>query len=136
MDHHAEEWYRLSYSVLLLLGQLIYHLTWLQNLNFFFSLKMNQAPPHLASIRVGGKYRFGRLIGSGSFGQIYLGINVFDLGINVVTAEEVAIKLEPLRTKFPQLEYEARVYRALAGGSIIIIDPSWYSVCSFFWSRR
>jgi serine/threonine protein kinase len=30
-------------------------------------------PPHLSDIRVGGKYRFGRKIGSGSFGDIYLG---------------------------------------------------------------
>jgi hypothetical protein len=38
------------------------------------------------------------------------------VGINVINAEEVAIKLEPIRAKHPQLEYEARVYKALAGG--------------------
>ena len=38
------------------------------------------------------------------------------LGINVINGEEVAIKIEPIRAKHPQLEYEARVYKALAGG--------------------
>jgi casein kinase I family protein HRR25 len=33
-----------------------------------------------------------------------------------VTGDEVAIKLEPIRAKSPQLEYEARVYKSLAGG--------------------
>ncbi|KAG5606221.1 hypothetical protein H5410_027713 [Solanum commersonii] len=36
--------------------------------------------------RVGNKYRLGRKIGSGSFGEIYL-------GTNIQTNEEVAIKL-------------------------------------------
>lgn len=67
------------------------------------------APNHLSHLRVGGKYRFGSKIGSGSFGEIYL-------GVNVVTQEEVAIKIEPVRSKHPQLEYEARVYKSLAGG--------------------
>jgi len=30
--------------------------------------------------------------------------------------EEVAIKLESVKAKHPQLEYEARVYKSLAGG--------------------
>ncbi|CAO3579696.1 unnamed protein product [Absidia cylindrospora] len=38
-------------------------------------------------LRVGNKYRIGRKIGYGSFGDIYL-------GTNIVTGEEVAIKLE------------------------------------------
>ncbi|KAI9188442.1 serine/threonine protein kinase [Blastocladiella emersonii ATCC 22665] len=57
----------------------------------------------------GQKYRIGRKIGSGSFGDIYL-------GTNIMNGEEVAIKLESVKAKHPQLEYEARVYRALAGG--------------------
>ncbi|KAI8809545.1 kinase-like domain-containing protein [Cladochytrium replicatum] len=60
-------------------------------------------------IRIGGKFRIGRKIGSGSFGDIYL-------GTFIVTGEEVAIKLESIRAKHPQLEYESKVYRALAGG--------------------
>lgn len=60
-------------------------------------------------LRVGGKYRLGRKIGSGSFGDIYL-------GVNIVTHEEVAIKLESVKTRHPQLAYEYKLYRILAGG--------------------
>lgn len=67
-------------------------------------------------LRVGGKvrseltqYRIGKKIGSGSFGDIYL-------GVNIISGEEVAIKLESIKAKHPQLEYEAKVYKTLAGG--------------------
>ncbi|CAK7229563.1 serine/threonine protein kinase [Sporothrix curviconia] len=60
-------------------------------------------------LRVGNKYRIGRKIGSGSFGDIYL-------GTNIISGEEIAIKLESVKAKHPQLEYEARVYKSLAGG--------------------
>lgn len=58
--------------------------------------------------RVGGCYRLGRKIGSGSFGDIYL-------GTNIPTGEEVAIKLESMKTRHPQLEYEWRLYKLLQG---------------------
>mmetsp|Transcript_14377 Transcript_14377/g.36662 ORF Transcript_14377/g.36662 Transcript_14377/m.36662 type:complete len:368 (-) Transcript_14377:289-1392(-) len=61
-------------------------------------------------LRVGGKYRLGRKIGGGSFGDIFL-------GSNVQTGEEVAIKLESVKTRHPQLLYEAKVYRILAGAT-------------------
>jgi casein kinase 1 len=57
-------------------------------------------------LRVGGRYRLGRKIGSGSFGDIYL-------GINITTGEEVAVKLESRRCRHPQLAYEYRIYRLL-----------------------
>ena len=60
-------------------------------------------------LRVGKKYRLGRKIGSGSFGDIYL-------GTNMTTGEEVAIKLESIKTKHPQLLYESKIYRILHGG--------------------
>jgi casein kinase 1/casein kinase I family protein HRR25 len=60
-------------------------------------------------LRVGRKYRLGRKIGSGSFGDIYL-------GTNTTTGEEVAIKLESVKTKHPQLLYESKIYRILHGG--------------------
>lgn len=69
---------------------------------------MNAQKPNL-ELRVGKKYRIGRKIGSGSFGDIYL-------GTNIISGEEVAIKLESVRARHPQLEYEARVYKALVGG--------------------
>ncbi|ORX90900.1 putative casein kinase I [Basidiobolus meristosporus CBS 931.73] len=59
--------------------------------------------------RVANKFRLGRKIGSGSFGEIYL-------ATNIVSGEEVAVKLESVKARHPQLEYEAKVYKALAGG--------------------
>lgn len=38
------------------------------------------------------------------------------LGCNIISGEEVAIKLESVKAKHPQLEYEAKVYKTLAGG--------------------
>ncbi|KAK6789585.1 hypothetical protein RDI58_013385 [Solanum bulbocastanum] len=66
--------------------------------------------------RVGNKYRLGRKIGSGSFGEIYL-------GTNIQTNEEVAIKLENVKTKHPQLLYESKLYRILQGGSNSRFSP-------------
>lgn len=60
-------------------------------------------------LRVGGKFRLGRKIGSGSFGDVYL-------GTNVQNCEEVAVKLESVRSRCPQLFYECKVYSILAGG--------------------
>jgi len=60
-------------------------------------------------LRVGGRYRLGRKIGSGSFGDIYL-------GTNITSHEEVAIKLECLKSKHPQLHIEAKFYRMMQGG--------------------
>ncbi|XP_058723246.1 casein kinase 1-like protein 1 [Vicia villosa] len=58
--------------------------------------------------RVGNKYRLVRKIGSGSFGEIYL-------GTNIQTNEDVGVKLENVRTKNPQLLYESKLYRILQG---------------------
>jgi casein kinase I homolog HRR25 len=38
------------------------------------------------------------------------------LGINIISGKEVAIKLESVKAKYPQLEYESKVYKMLAGG--------------------
>ncbi|XP_039258918.1 casein kinase I-like [Styela clava] len=58
---------------------------------------------------VGGKYRLVRKIGSGSFGDIYL-------GINIANGEEVAVKLESQKARHPQLLYESKVYKILHSG--------------------
>lgn len=55
---------------------------------------------HLSSIRG---------IHTDLLGDIYL-------GVNIVSGEEVAIKLESVKAKHPQLEYESKVYKSLAGG--------------------
>ncbi|PKU82363.1 Casein kinase I isoform delta-like [Dendrobium catenatum] len=70
--------------------------------------------------RVANKFRLGRKIGSGSFGEIYL-------GTNVQTNEEVAIKLENVKTKHPQLLYESKLYRILQGGTGIP-NVRWFGV--------
>eukprot|EP01119_Soliformovum_irregulare_P022731 TRINITY_DN782_c0_g1_i1.p1 TRINITY_DN782_c0_g1~~TRINITY_DN782_c0_g1_i1.p1 ORF type:complete len:442 (-),score=104.40 TRINITY_DN782_c0_g1_i1:135-1460(-) len=71
-------------------------------------------------LRVANKYRLGRKVGAGSFGDIYL-------GTNVTNNEDVAIKLEPSRVRHPQLLYEAKLYKILAGG-IGIPYVRWYGV--------
>ncbi|KAG6535787.1 hypothetical protein ZIOFF_000816 [Zingiber officinale] len=59
---------------------------------------------------VGAKYMLGRKIGSGSFGEIFL-------ATHVDTFEIVAVKIENIKTKHPQLLYEAKLYNILQGGS-------------------
>ncbi|KAL0654607.1 hypothetical protein Bca4012_097298 [Brassica carinata] len=69
---------------------------------------------------IGGKFKLGRKIGSGSFGELYL-------GVNVQTGEEVAVKLESVKTKHCQLHYESKLYMLLQGGSGIP-NIKWYGV--------
>merc|ERR1711915_475619 len=61
-------------------------------------------------IRIAGRYRLGRKIGGGSFGDIYLASDV------VSTNEEVAVKLEHVKTKHPQLHIESKFYKVMQGG--------------------
>ncbi|RNA05857.1 casein kinase I isoform alpha isoform X4 [Brachionus plicatilis] len=69
---------------------------------------------------VSGKYRLVRKIGSGSFGDIYL-------GINVTNGEEIAVKLESVKARHPQLLYESKLYKILQGG-VGIPHIRWYGV--------
>lgn len=66
----------------------------------------SQYPP-LTHLMVAGYSVYNKL-GSGSFGDIYLA--------KTSTGEEVAIKVESVRARYPQLIYEANVYRILQGG--------------------
>ncbi|KAI5510971.1 protein kinase protein [Trichomonas vaginalis G3] len=59
---------------------------------------------------VGNFYRLLRHIGGGSFGEIYA-------GEDTRSNKKVAIKLEPAKTKSPQLEIEYRIYNIFAGGN-------------------
>ncbi|TYI74048.1 hypothetical protein E1A91_D07G173000v1 [Gossypium mustelinum] len=69
---------------------------------------------------IGGKFKLGRKIGSGSFGELYL-------GVNVQTGEEVAVKLESAKTKHPHLYYESKLYMLLQGG-MGIPHLKWFGV--------
>ena len=57
---------------------------------------------------VGNIYQIKKRIGSGSFGTIYEGENITD-------GSRVAIKLEPLRTSYAQLNYESKLYTLFSG---------------------
>jgi len=71
-------------------------------------------------VRVGRRYRVGRRIGSGSFGEIYL-------GTDIMTGKEVAIKMESTKRRNPHLFYECKLYKMLSGG-IGIPQVYWYGV--------
>jgi len=58
---------------------------------------------------VAGTYRLDKKIGSGSYGVIYLGTNIY-------TEERVAVKLELQSVRRPKLASEYKIYRTLAGG--------------------
>ena len=53
-------------------------------------------------IRICGKYKVSKKLGSGSYGDIYQ-------GINIKTSEEIGIKLEKLTADTPMLRYEASI---------------------------
>lgn len=63
----------------------------------------------MQDLQVGGKFKLTKKIGSGSFGEIYR-------GINLVSNEEVAIKLENTTSRHPQLIYESKLIKLLQGG--------------------
>lgn len=77
-----------------------------------------------AEFLVAGKYRLVRKIGSGSFGDIYL-------GINVTNGEEIAVKLESVKARHPQLLYESKLYKILQGG-VGIPHIRWYAQSTLF----
>ena len=55
---------------------------------------------------VGPNFRVGKKIGCGNFGELRLGKNLYN-------NEHVAIKLEPMKSKAPQLHLEYRFYKQL-----------------------
>nr|GMD30496.1 casein kinase 1-like protein 2 isoform X2 [Ipomoea batatas] len=70
--------------------------------------------------RVGNKFRLGRKIGGGSFGEIYL-------MIIIILHSALSCIQENVKTKHPQLLYEAKLYKLLQGGTGIP-NVKWYGV--------
>eukprot|EP00429_Kryptoperidinium_foliaceum_P092842 CAMPEP_0176193342 /NCGR_PEP_ID=MMETSP0121_2-20121125/5436_1 /TAXON_ID=160619 /ORGANISM="Kryptoperidinium foliaceum, Strain CCMP 1326" /LENGTH=561 /DNA_ID=CAMNT_0017532055 /DNA_START=57 /DNA_END=1741 /DNA_ORIENTATION=- len=68
--------------------------------------------------KIAGRYKLGRKLGSGSFGEIFRGTNTH-------TGEDVAIKMEPVKSRAPQLLFEAKVYKVLYGG-VGVPSVHWY----------
>ena len=72
----------------------------------FLSLAKTQTKKAPAELLVGGKYRVGKKIANGAFGQLRL-------GKNLETAADVAVKLESASAKMPMLFLEHRFYKAI-----------------------
>lgn len=72
---------------------------------------------------VGPNFRVGKKIGCGNFGELRLGKNLYN-------NEHVAIKLEPIKAKAPQLHLEYRFYRMLDAVGVEGIPRIYYfGVC-------
>ena len=71
----------------------------------------NSSTQENTDIPIGDYYKLNskKKLGSGAFGEIYK-------GLNTKLNEEVAIKLEPIKTQHPQLFYESKLYSAFKGG--------------------
>lgn len=72
-------------------------------------------------LMVGPNFRVGKKIGCGNFGELRLGKNLYN-------NEHVAIKLEPMKSKAPQLHLEYRFYKLL-GSHDGIPDVYYFGPC-------
>ena len=67
---------------------------------------------------IGNKYEIIELIGEGTFGKIYK-------GLNIRTKEEVAVKIEPITSEMNSLTHETKIYQYL-NGTLGIPSLKWY----------
>lgn len=75
-------------------------------------------------LMVGPNFRVGKKIGCGNFGELRLGKNLYN-------NEHVAIKMEPMKSKAPQLHLEYRFYKLL-GSHEGIPDVYYFGPCGKF----
>lgn len=71
------------------------------------------------TLLVGPNFRVGKKIGCGNFGELRLGRNLYN-------NEHVAIKLEPMKTRAPQLHLEYRFYLMLQSGNVVGFPMVYY----------
>lgn len=83
------------------------------------SLKGEPWAPAMAQL-IAGKFQVSEKIGSGSFGDIYM-------GTNITTGAPVAIKLESVKAQHPLLVFESKLYKLISNG-VQIPAVHWYGV--------
>lgn len=77
-------------------------------------------------LMVGPNFRVGKKIGCGNFGELRLGKNLYN-------NEHVAIKMEPMKSKAPQLHLEYRFYKFLGShGKKLLVFVLYLFYCVFF----
>jgi casein kinase 1 len=62
----------------------------------------------MQDLLIGGRFKLLKKVGSGSFGEIYR-------GLDTETNDEIAVKLEKVNTRHPQLLYEGKLLRIIQG---------------------
>lgn len=72
-------------------------------------------------LMVGPNYRVGKRIGSGNFGELRLGKDLY-------TNQDVAVKLEPSNSRAPQLYLEYRFYQ-LMGAQVGVPKVHYFGTC-------
>ncbi|XP_043839217.1 casein kinase I isoform X12 [Dromiciops gliroides] len=73
-------------------------------------------------LMVGPNFRVGKKIGCGNFGELRLGKNLY-------TNEYVAIKLEPIKSRAPQLHLEYRFYKQLGNAAEGLPQVYYFGPC-------
>ena len=73
-------------------------------------------------LMVGPNFRVGKKIGCGNFGELRLGKNLYN-------NEHVAIKLEPMKSKAPQLHLEYRFYKQLGSNHEGVPEIFYFGPC-------
>lgn len=57
---------------------------------------------------------------------VHLSLSDIFLGTDIIVGEEVAIKLECVKTKHPQLHIESKIYKMMQGGGTVHTENGVY----------